>query len=102
MLAFLRSNTTKSTFTLTTDFVKDLNLFLTFLTQCSGVTFYGNSKPTHVVHLDASNTGLGGSFADMIHGLDIPNKFMNYSLVYLEILNIIVALKIWGQCWKDQ
>ena len=32
MLALLRSNTIKSTFTLTTDFFKDLNWFLTFWT----------------------------------------------------------------------
>ena len=27
---------------------------------------------------------------------------MNYSIVHLEILNIMVALKVWGYCWKDK
>ena len=95
MLALLRSNITNSTFTPTADFFKDINCFLTFLAQYNGVTFYDNSKATYVVHLDASLTGLGGSFADRF-----ADQFMNYSIVHLEILNIMVALKIWANAGK--
>ena len=38
----------------------------------------------------------------MIYALDTPYQVMNYSIVHLEILNIMFALKIWGQCWRDQ
>ena len=27
---------------------------------------------------------------------------MDYSIVHLDILNIMVALKVWGHCWKDK
>ena len=67
-----------------------------------GVTLYGNSKPKHVIHLYSPPTGLGCSFTNRIYALDIPYEFMNYSVVNLEILNLVIALKILDQCWKDQ
>ena len=47
------------------------------------------------VNLDASLTGLGGAFGDFVYTLPIPKNFHDYSIVQLEILNIVVALKIW-------
>ena len=52
--------------------------------------------------LDASLQGLGGVFKDMICALPLPRGFRGYSIVQLEILNIVVALKIWALLWKDQ
>ena len=74
----------------------------TFLTQYNGVTFYANAKPKYTVHLDASLSALGGTFADMVYTLAIPHQYNNYSIVHLEILNIMVALKIWGHYWNNQ
>ena len=51
--------------------------------------------------LDASLQGLGGVFQDMIYTLPLPRGFKSYSIVHLEILNIVVALKIWAPLWKD-
>ena len=56
MLVLLWQYTTKSTFSLTTDFFKDLKRCLTILAQYNVVTFYGNSKPKYVVHLDIYNS----------------------------------------------
>ena len=37
----------------------------------------------------------------MVYTLPIPKGFKNYSIVHLEILNIVVALKIWATFWKN-
>ena len=37
----------------------------------------------------------------MVYSLSFPKGFRNYTIVYLEILNIVVALKVWGSVWKD-
>ena len=41
-------------------------------------------------------------YTDMTYALDVPNDFRDYSIVQLQILNILVALKIWENCWPDQ
>ena len=38
----------------------------------------------------------------MVYALSIPLGFQQYSIVHSEIINIIVALKIWGPLWTDQ
>ena len=38
----------------------------------------------------------------MVYALDITKDYMNYSIVHLEILNIMVTLKVWGHYWKDK
>ena len=37
----------------------------------------------------------------MVNTLSIPRGFDNYSFAHLEILNIVVALKVWAPLWKD-
>ena len=37
----------------------------------------------------------------MVYSLSILKGFRNYPIVHLEILNIVVALKVWGSLWKD-
>ena len=64
--------------------------------------FYDNGPVHDTVRLDASLQGLGGSFRDMVYALSIPLGFQQYSIVHLEIINIIVALKMWGPLWADK
>ena len=107
MLEVLRQHTNKNICRLTNEFFKDLYWFLALLNQYNGVTFYDNKKPSESVHLDASLTvffffGGGGGHGQMVYALDIPKNYMNYSIVHLEILNIMVALKVWGCYWQDK
>ena len=67
-----------------------------FLIQYNGITFYDNTMIKDTVFLDASLQGLGGVFRNMVYSLPLQRGFRNYSIVHLEILNIVVALKIWG------
>ena len=102
MLQLLREYTDKSTIHLGAGFLRDLNWFNTFLLQFNGVTFFDYKEPDHTVYLDACLTGFGGVFANKIYALHIPLAFKNYTIVHLKILNIVVALKIWGDIWKNQ
>ena len=102
MLQLLRDHTHRSVITLTHDFCRDLNWFNTLLVQFNGTTFFDHKKPDHTIYLDACLTGCGAAFANQIYALHIPLGYKNYTIVHLEILNIVVALKIWGEIWKDQ
>ena len=101
MLMLLRENTHANCIKLNSEFHRDLNWFNTFLLQYNGITFYDNVPTQATVFLDASLQGLGGVFQDMIYTLPLPRGFKRYSIVHLEILNIVVALKIWASLWKD-
>ena len=46
--------------------------------------------------------GLGGSYDNYVYALSIPKSFRGYNIAHLEILNVVVALKIWGQVWANK
>ena len=54
------------------------------------------------IHLDASLTGLGGQFKNYVYTLPIPSNYMGYNIAHLEMLNVVVALKIWGHHWANK
>ena len=37
----------------------------------------------------------------MVYTIPLPLGFEHYSIVHLEMLNIVVALKVWGPMWGD-
>ena len=102
MLQLLRDHTSKSIILLNRAFHRDLNWFNTFLLQFNGITFFDYKEPDHIVYLDACLTGFGAAFANKVYALPIPLGFKNYTIVHLEILNIVVAMKIWCEMWKNQ
>ena len=102
MLQLLRDHTSKSIIPLNRAFHRDLNWFNTFLLQFNGVTFFDYKEPDHIVYLDACLTDFGAAFANKVYALPIPLGFKNYTIVHLEILNIVVAIKIWGEIWQNQ
>ena len=102
MLKLLRDSNSKSDIKLNGHFHKDLNWFNTFLWHYNGVTFYDHQKRHYTVYLDACLTSFGGCFANMIYALPIPLGYRSYTIVHLEFLNIVVALKIWGDHWQDK
>ena len=66
MLALLRDSYDKNIIKLTQQFGQDLNWFLTFLEIYNGVTYYDTRKVHDTIFLDASLSGLGGCFNQMI------------------------------------
>ena len=102
MLTLLRDNHDKNKILITSEFHKDLAWFNSFLSHYNGVTYYEQQNCHSEVHLDACLTGLSGSYQSMVYALPIPKDFMNYNIAHLEILNIVVALKLWAQQWANK
>ena len=100
MLDTLRDHHFKNTIVLDAEFHKDVNWFKQFLFQFNGTTFFNKSPITATIELDACLTGLGGSFGDLVYTLPIHTH--KGSIVHLEMLNILVALKLWGHLWKSK
>ena len=63
---------------------------------------YDRRPVTDIAYLDASLTGLGGCFNNLVYTLPIPPGFNSYSIVHLEMINVLVALKLWAQSWANK
>ena len=102
MLQILRSQGQNNKFHLTSSFYKDLNWFNTFLLQYNGVTYYDTKPIDHTIHLDSSLQGMGGVWGQMVYALPLSGKFPNLHITQLEMLNVVVALKVWANAWKNK
>ena len=101
MLTLLRDNVNNNTIYLSEEFFKDLNWFSLFLKQFNGVVFYDVRPISADLCLDACLTGLGGVFGRQCYALPLPRDFHSYTIVHLEMLNVLVALKIWAYQWTN-
>ena len=102
MLQLLRDNHAVKKILLNREFFADLTWFRIFLSQYNGVTYYHQTHCHFQMHLDASLTGLGAVFEDMVYSLPLPRGYMGYNIAQLEILNIVVACKVWATYWANQ
>ena len=102
MLQLLRDGHALKHIYLSTEFHRDLNWFNTFLSSYNGVTFYDNTHIHATIALDACLSGLEAVHKDMVYALPIPRGIANYTIVHLQMLNIMVALKVWGQHWCNK
>ena len=84
---------------LTHDFSKDIAWFNAFLLQFNGRIFFSKElqKPINNVFLDASLVGLGGVWNDKVYQCLVPIIDLNYnvSIVHFEMINILLALRLW-------
>ena len=54
------------------------------------------------IELDASLQGLGARWCSQIYSISIPLGYENMTIVHLEMLNILVAIRIWGPQWTGK
>ena len=87
---------------LTRDFHKDRRWFNTFLQSYNGVTYYDTRKVGGTIYLDASLTAMGGVNGNMVYTLPFLLNYNYYNINHLEVVNIMVTLKIWGQMWSNK
>ena len=87
---------------LTSDFFRDLTCFFHILKQFNGIVYYDLRPIQAETHLDACLTGLGGIFDNQCYALPILKTFNEYSIVHPEMVNIVVALKIWATQWNNK
>ena len=99
MLDTLRSHFGKDDILLDGNFHKDLIWFLKFLPHFNGVAFFNHVPIKKVIELDACLQGLGAVYQKQVYSIQIPKSFENYTIVHLEMLNILVALRAWSQQW---
>ena len=52
--------------------------------------------------MDASLTGLGVCFGDVVYALPLPHGFINLHNTQLETLNVVVSLKVWANIWANK
>ena len=103
MLALFRDKSNKRRIYLTSEFHKDLAWFLVFLPQFNGITYI--EKPdipyNHTLHVDASLTGLGGVWNNQVYATPIFDIYgIELKIVHLEMLNLLIALKLWAHEWS--
>ena len=98
MLSLLRENYDNNRIILTESFKRDLQWFNTFLPVYNGVTYF-QYTPNRNVYLDACTTGLGAIYETQVYALPLPDAWQNVNIATLEMLNILVALKVWHSQW---
>ena len=99
MFDTLRSHFGKDHILLDHQFHRDLNWFTKFLPHFNGIAFFNHIPFCMTIELDACLEGLGAICQNQVYSLKIPKNFENYSIVYLEMLNILVALRVWCHHW---
>ena len=99
MLDLLRAHYDASTITLTPDFHRDLRWFAKFLTKYNGVSYFDHRPVDFVVELDACLVGLGGRCQNLVYYLPLVKHNNNLTIVHLEMINILVAIRVFGHLW---
>ena len=97
MLEVLRRADKQSRLNLDEAFLRDLKWFQKFLTTFNGVAFFSHDPVHSHIELDASLQGLGAICDNEVYS--IPLGVGGYQIVHLEMLNILVALRVWGHKW---
>ena len=98
MLALLRAGHASQKIHLTTEF----RWFEKFLPLYNGVSLYDHRPTDHTLELDACLTGLGGRWCDFVYHLPIPLGFMNWSIVQLEMVKILLAVRLFQAHWASR
>ena len=102
MLDLLRQNYDANTIKLTQAFRRDLRWFAKFVDKYNGVSMYNHRPVDHVIELDACLDGLGCVWKNYVYHIPIPRHYLGLTIVHLEMINILVALKIFGPFWANK
>ena len=63
---------------------------------------YDRRPVSDIAYLDISLTRLGCCFNNLVYTLPVPVGFNKYTIVHLEMINVLVALKLWAQAWANK
>ena len=99
MLEVLRNSHSTQKITLTNEFKRDLGWFARFLPDYNGVSLYDHKLDDLTLELDACLTGFG-SCSDVYH-LPIERGYRNWSILHLEMINILLALRLFKHQWSQ-
>ena len=102
MLELLRSAHGRSKILLTPDFKRDLGWFAKFLPTYNGISLYDHKPIGLTLELDACLTGFGGRCGRSINHLPIVRGFRQWAIVHLEMVNILIAIRLFKSLWKGK
>ena len=74
----------------------------TFLKSYNWVSIYDIRPLNTRIYLDASLQGLGGCHKNFVYSILLPRGFNGYNIEQLEMLNAVVALKVWTAMWANK
>ena len=101
MFTLLREYYFQNKIKLNQEFHRDLKWFNTFLSVYNGISFF-QYPYTKVVHSDACTTSLGAIYNGQVYALQVPESWCQCNIAHLEMINILVALKVWHKLWAGQ
>ena len=98
---------TNSTILLTEDMKRDLQWFLTFLPSFNGTATYKHQiiEEVKTLAIDACLKRVGGVWKNHIYRAPISSwlqQYGNMHITHFEMINIIIAIKLWGNYWTGQ
>ena len=102
MLDLLRSGHGRQKIHLTPDFKRDLGWFAKFLPTYNGISLYDHKHIDVTLEIDSCLTGFGGRSGDCVYHLPIQRGFRNWSIVHLETVNILLAIRIFKLQWTGK
>ena len=105
ILALFRENSNSHKIKLNEEFYKDISWFLTFLPTYNGVSYIKKAEveDSQSLFLDACLTGMGAVWQNKVYATPIHNfGDLKLSIIHFEMLNIVVALRVWGSSWQHK
>ena len=88
------------------DVKQDIAWFMEFLPKFNGKAQYVHVLPSqaHTFAIDASLERVGGVWANQVYSISLPPnlKTGRHSITHFEIINILVALKLWAREWQQK
>ena len=102
MLDLLRSAHLRQKIVLTPDFKRDLRWFAKFLPHYNGTSLYDHRPVDVTLELDACLTGFGGHSGDLVYHLPIVKGYRNWTIVHLEMVNILLAVRLFKRQWSSR
>ena len=104
ILANLREMPKKGTETLSWGFKKDIQSFLDLWPDYNGVKVVDKDQVPcqDRLELDACLTGCGAFVGDAYYAEQFPEEVLRekHIIAHLELLNVVVAIKVWGAEWR--
>lgn len=103
MLDTLRAAPHQGVINLSLEFKQDLLWFLRFLPDYNGIHLIDVPTANETVELDSCLTGCGGVHNGQFYHTTFPSFILNEHrpICHLEMLNIVVAVKLWAPKWKN-
>ena len=76
--------------------------YVMFLPTYNGISLYDHKQVDVTLELDACLTGFGGRSGNFVYHLPIERGFRNWTIVHLEMINILIAIRLFKFQWASQ